>query len=206
MTYRTTVTPTPTTKGVHPKQQHAQLSAQHATTREERTVNERAIDRYQVDERDRLIDSATGEMIRWGRDRDTAVAEAAQLNHAEQLYLSEGCEPYDRIAREAAAIGWPSHFRSDLERIDRHYLTVENITRFVWVLRENGTHIFPQAETTAEFSAIVPWLKAVANVYPDARWYVYSDGRLSHSSPDAARHFIAPQSMRAAATHAVMPA
>jgi hypothetical protein len=48
---------------------------------------------------------------------------------------------YDIIAAEAARIGWPQHWATDLTTHDRNFIDENQPRRFVWMLRTCGTDL-----------------------------------------------------------------
>ena len=101
-------------------------------------------------------------------------AEAHELYaKACRAYLRGGWEPgdwhpttpaWEALMDEAGAVGWPTHYRSDL-MVDRHAMAL-NQSPCIWVLREWGTHIVRNRT----------WLNAVPRPGDAVRWY-YWDGK-----------------------------
>lgn len=125
------------------------------------------MERYYIDERERLMDRDTGEMIQWGPDLQTVEHRAEMLNGSQRMIDEEGDHPaYPVLLRLAGQD--PKHFRSDLERCDRYQLACQGRRRFVWGIYDCGTFLFDDPR-------LIEWAEAAVKVYGDRiRWYSFS--------------------------------
>ncbi len=68
--------------------------------------------------------------------------------------------PYDLIKAESNRVGWPTHYKEDLEidrqAIDRLIDVCGDDLRFAWGLRELGTHLYQTAQEIVEVSRVFP--------------------------------------------------
>ena len=84
------------------------------------------------------------------------------------------------LVAEAERQSLPKHYRDDLIVHDRAILENNETQRFLWVLRECGTHLIPldmkEAKDQEQQRA---WQRAVINNFGErASYYVFENGKL----------------------------
>jgi len=96
---------------------------------------------------------------------------------------------YDQIAAEAARVGWPEAFQTDLTFHDRRALEGGDAPRtFVWVLRREGTHIL-RPEDGGSPNAFVC---ALRRIHPELIFYTCRDGVLRRATLEEALDLLRP--------------
>lgn len=103
---------------------------------------------------------------------------------------------YEAIALEAAEQGWPKHYGPDLWFHDHRRLhEADDSVRFIWVLRELGTHLImdnfdayePKRSREKVFGARKDHARAVHKTWPkDAKWYCYERSELRTTTANRA--------------------
>lgn len=107
------------------------------------------------------------------------------------IYCSETCAArhhppmspgYVAVAREAIALGWPTHYRRDLTLHDRCELAarVDSAGRsapFLWVVRESGTHLMHAGPCLPGSSSAGSILRSVLVNFGGERRVYHYDGR-----------------------------
>jgi hypothetical protein len=101
---------------------------------------------------------------------------------------------HDVLVAEAERVGWPRIFTTDLMVHDRQALEwrFPPQGRFVWVLREHGTHIyFIEAATSRRVAEWNLNLMRYHQRYERCRWYIGDAGRrtLTPTTPEEAIRF-----------------
>lgn len=83
---------------------------------------------------------------------------------------------YTAMLKEANRVGWPFRFRTDLTKHDRAW--VERLPPaapqgFVWVLREDATHIWAFGWRDGAGNSPADLIRSVAKDDPSARFYIW---------------------------------
>lgn len=115
-----------------------------------------------------------------------------------KLAALEFADPRMRLMLlESSRVGWPFGFSNDLYLHDRETLTKHPCKEMIWILRENGTHLYPTRCTTSGEAAyyrrvIEYWsgddkLNAATRNEDRAKFYLLTDKSLNPISWQAAR-------------------
>lgn len=88
-------------------------------------------------------------------------------------------EPYDLLLAKSEKIGWPVHNKKDLTEHDKQYLKEEKPEKFIWIVRESGTHLLPLIESsTREKKLAITWMRAAVSLHPEAKGFLVANGRM----------------------------
>lgn len=88
-------------------------------------------------------------------------------------------EPYDLLLAKSEEIGWPVHYKKDLTEIDKEVLEELKPEKFIWVVRECGTHLLPLIESTPREKKLeITYIRAVVSLHPDAKGFLVANGRM----------------------------
>jgi len=77
---------------------------------------------------------------------------------------------YNLIKAESEKVGWPKHYETDLDMDARSIQMLyenDDLVRFGWGIRENGTHLVFSAKDVSQINTV--WIHELV------RWY-YFDG------------------------------
>lgn len=109
-----------------------------------------------------------------------------------------------RMLNEAASTGWPRAYTDDLYRHDAERLASHPGSSMLWILRENGTHLYPlHCENSHEawyYRRVVDYwsgdhkLNVAGTEAERARYYIVSENTLEPVTADEARERITTQS------------
>jgi hypothetical protein len=84
---------------------------------------------------------------------------------------------FEALRLEAYRRGWPERYRNDLHVHDRDLLAkFPEVTEFIWVLRESGTHLYPKPDTKVGWEWVDSAFKAGA--WESRLLYHYQNGEL----------------------------
>ena len=88
-------------------------------------------------------------------------------------------KPYDLLLAKSEEIGWHVHYKKDLTEIDKEALEELKPEKFIWVVRECGTHLLPLIESsTREKKLAITWMRAAVSLHPEARGFLVANGRM----------------------------
>lgn len=115
-----------------------------------------------------------------------------------KLAAMESTDPRVRLLlKEAARLGWPKAFSNDLYLHDCQTLVNHRDGPMIWIVRENGTHLYPTRCTTSGEAAycrrvIEYWsgdnkLNVATRDEDRAKFYLLTDNSLNPISWQAAR-------------------
>lgn len=88
---------------------------------------------------------------------------------------------YEAMVEEAARVGLPKFYDADLFYHDRTEVLAMKSPRFLWALRECGTHLIDLHTHNSHVAGSI--MQAVGNAI---HWYIYDSGKLRHISHDDA--------------------
>jgi hypothetical protein len=81
----------------------------------------------------------------------------------------------------------PKYYKDDVIVHDLNILLINGTKRFVWMIRESGSHLVPLDPVDRNYARAI--LKTYQG-YTDAKWYVFDNGALASITYDGAKNLI----------------